>query len=65
MITEEAYKDLMSIKIKDFQDYKYTPLQINVLYDTIPTPCQHCPNHIQNGGSGICHCILGGYHVTC
>ena len=22
-------------------------------------PCVHCPNNPQNGGSGICHCILG------
>lgn len=21
--------------------------------------CKHCPNHPSNGGSGICHCILG------
>lgn len=21
--------------------------------------CDNCPNNIKNGGSGICHCILG------
>ena len=23
------------------------------------SPCQHCSNNPINGGSGICHCILG------
>lgn len=22
-------------------------------------PCYHCSNHPRNGGSGVCHCILG------
>jgi hypothetical protein len=22
-------------------------------------PCSHCGNNAANGGSGICHCILG------
>ena len=26
---------------------------------TIPNACVSCPNHPSNGGSGICHCILG------
>ena len=25
----------------------------------IKNPCQNCPNSPNNGGSGICHCILG------
>ena len=25
----------------------------------IPYACMRCPNHPSNGGSGICHCILG------
>lgn len=25
----------------------------------IPGPCRSCPNHPNNGGSGVCHCILG------
>ncbi len=28
-------------------------------YRDIPRPCRSCPNHPSNGGSGICHCILG------
>ena len=30
----------------------------------IPEPCKACPNHPSNGGSGICHCILGLPKVT-
>lgn len=28
-------------------------------YMETPTPCRSCPNNSLNGGSGICHCILG------
>ena len=31
----------------------------------IPPACQYCSNHPSNGGSGICHCILGSPQVTC
>ena len=27
--------------------------------DGIPTACRTCSNHPSNGGSGICHCIMG------
>lgn len=27
--------------------------------------CENCPNYPANGGSGICHCILGSPVVTC
>ena len=26
---------------------------------SIPLACRKCSNHISNGGSGICNCILG------
>lgn len=40
---------------------------IRLLFDTqykdnfmnIPDACRLCSNHPSNGGSGICHCILG------
>ena len=25
----------------------------------VPDSCKQCPNHPSNGGSGVCHCILG------
>jgi len=39
------------------------PLKIN--YNDIPDPCKNCSNHPSNGGSGICHCILGQPKITC
>ena len=29
------------------------------------SPCDHCSNNPKNGGSGICHCILGQPQVIC
>lgn len=31
----------------------------------IPSACQNCSNHPSNGGSGICHCIMGNQQVEC
>lgn len=31
----------------------------------IPEGCRHCPNHPSNGGSGICHCIIGTQPIMC
>ena len=33
--------------------------------DDIPVYCRNCSNHPRNGGSGICHCILGMLRITC
>lgn len=30
----------------------------------IPKSCVNCPNHPLNGGSGVCHCILGLPQIT-
>lgn len=30
----------------------------------IPPACKICPTHPSNGGSGICHCILGLPEIT-
>ncbi len=37
----------------------------NVVIDDIPEGCKHCSNHPINGGSGICHCIIGAPKITC
>ena len=29
----------------------------------VPRPCRSCPNHPTNGGSGMCHCILGSQTI--
>ena len=37
---------------------RYTPVQpSDAAYDS--SPCKYCSNNPRNGGSGICHCILG------
>ena len=30
----------------------------------VPLACKGCSNHPSNGGSGICHCILGLTPIT-
>ena len=25
----------------------------------VPDVCRNCPNHPSNGGTGMCHCVLG------
>ncbi len=41
--------------------YRYKTLEYdyNRTESFIPEPCKTCSNHPSNGGSGICHCILG------
>lgn len=34
-------------------------------WDDIPPACVGCSNHPSNGGSGICHCMLGSPVITC
>ena len=31
----------------------------------IPEACKTCSNHPSNGGSGICHCIMGLSQIKC
>lgn len=31
----------------------------------LPDRMAHCPCRVENGGSGICGCVLGGLQVTC
>ena len=44
------------------------PIYINELktksWSNIPPGCRHCSNHPSNGGSGICHCIIGIQTIT-
>lgn len=43
-----------------------TPIKdIRWVDQSIPAACKSCSNHPSNGGSGICHCILGLKQVTC
>lgn len=47
-----------------FNDKLIPPPNFND-FSNKPDYCQSCPNHPSNGGSGICHCILGLPQVTC
>lgn len=37
----------------------------DTIWEGIPEACRYCSNHPSNGGSGICHCILGLSQVAC
>ena len=39
------------------------PYGCNQTYDYTPAACRNCSNHPNNGGSGVCHCILGSMTV--
>ena len=38
---------------------------ISPLDNSIPSSCKTCSNHTSNGGSGICHCIMGITPMKC
>ena len=62
-------RDMTPEESKDYSENIsriYNPTGVN-LYDLmgIPPACRNCGNHPVNGGSGICHCILGLPKVTC
>ena len=48
----EHYNDNKTIEIKEAS---YQPSNIGFEASS----CANCPNNPKNGGSGICHCILG------
>lgn len=64
-LTEEV-KDLkkqLAEKQDNFPIIPTSPVYTEV--DNIPLACRSCSNHPSNGGSGVCHCILGLQQVTC
>jgi hypothetical protein len=50
-------KGIVTVSTNDFgvRLYKFGYLDIT----SVPDSCKACSNHPVNGGSGICHCILG------
>ena len=57
-LTEEVR--LLKIALAEKQD-KFPMISTTPYVDnSIPAPCRDCSNHPSNGGSGVCHCILGG-----
>lgn len=62
-------RDMTPEESKSVSDYMSSiskPTGVNI-FDlmNIPPACRNCGNHPTNGGSGICHCILGTTQVTC
>lgn len=37
----------------------------DVTLSDIPDACKNCTNHPSNGGTGICHCIMGLREMKC
>lgn len=56
-IINDKYDLLKLLKYHPYKDYSVWTLFDENSY--IPEYCKACPNHPSNGGSGICHCILG------
>lgn len=50
------------VQIKDWKPEIYTTSDLK---DNVPEACKNCSNHPSNGGSGLCHCILGLTPVKC
>lgn len=48
------------------KDYIYKPTAPTIYWPNngIPEACRSCTNHPSNGGTGICHCILGSPSIT-
>ena len=59
---EEAVK-----KLEELAGYKELEISLDdPVIGTFEQPaCINCSNNPKNGGSGICHCILGGQPVYC
>ena len=66
MTEEELFNDIISyfcdatikeiISKEEDRDYR---ISNPIKSDT----CKNCPNHPSNGGTGVCHCILGSRPV--
>lgn len=50
------------IDCEDIKGYSYVAMEQALM--EIPNACKSCSNHPSNGGSGICHCILGTPVIT-
>lgn len=75
--SEDTVKELLSLKeynidnpsntilidLNDYPSIEY-PFTNYPKFDSVPDACKHCSNHPSNGGSGICHCILGLPKIT-
>jgi len=71
-ITIDQATEKKQWKIKPDEIKQLIEIQKNMTEHIMPSnweyssdPCKTCSNHPKNGGSGICHCILGLPKITC
>lgn len=51
-------EEVIRVPFKKYKDY--TNIVSNNSYEQIKqSACDNCSNNPKNGGSGVCHCILG------
>lgn len=53
--SEDDYVDFWDYDRRYYNDYTK---------DAKPSSCDYCSNNPKNGGSGICHCIIGTMQFT-
>jgi len=54
----EINKNNKELDVQSYGTFDWSFLKVND-YGNIPLVCKRCRNHPSNGGSGVCHCILG------
>ena len=65
----ESIKNIVNEKDAIVRKYEYINDRINKgiypMQEHEESPCDYCNNNPKNGGSGICHCILGLKEFNC
>lgn len=61
--TVEEYGNKLSEGLEEYND-NLIKHDLFKDFEIEQSACKNCSNNPKNGGSGICHCILGQIHVT-
>lgn len=64
-ISDAAEASKSYIDPPDMTTLPYKPIRSDWCENDIPAGCRYCSNHPINGGSGICHCIVGTQPIMC
>lgn len=51
--------------MNNYEDFEFKDLNFYNYTKQENSPCDTCSNNPKNGGSGICHCILGLRDTYC
>ena len=57
-MTDEELIELIEL-VRELVRKNYVEVNHDYLIQPVQSACQYCLNNPINGGSGICHCILG------